>query len=137
METLISMKTKVEPIATANRRTQLIRLVQSLPEARAVSTGNRQVSLEVGGNRFGWLLENQDGEGRPALNLKAPPGAGSRLAAYAPERFHVPGQFDHRDWVGIWLDSPAPDWMEIEELIGNAYFLVAPKRLIRNLKQPQ
>lgn len=85
--------------------------------------GEGHLSLEVRGKRFGWLLEDHHGDGRIALNLKAPKGAGYRLTEYAPDRFHVPKYLGRHGWIGVWLDSPAPDWVEIQELIENACHL--------------
>lgn len=57
--------------AAANCRKRVVALVQSLPDARAVPTGDRHLSLEVLGKRFGWFLDDHHGDGRLALNLKA------------------------------------------------------------------
>jgi predicted DNA-binding protein (MmcQ/YjbR family) len=91
------------------------------------------LSLEVRGKRFGWFLDDHHGDGRLALNLKAPPGANQTLAAKASERFHVPKYVGHRGWIGVWLDSPAPNWNEIKKLLQDAYRLKAPKRLVKVL----
>jgi predicted DNA-binding protein (MmcQ/YjbR family) len=122
--------------AAAGRRRKIVALLNSLPEARAVRAGDRHLSLEVRGKRFGCFLHDHHGDGRVALNLKAPRGAGQRLAAKAPSRFHVPKYIGHHGWVGVWLDSPAPDWDEIKELLEEAYYLTAPKRLA-NILQSQ
>jgi hypothetical protein len=107
----------------ANCRRRVCALVKALPEGRAVPTGEGRLSLEACGQRFGWLLEDHHGDGRIALNLKAPKGAGQRLAGYAPERFHVPNHLGRHGWIGVWLDAPEPDWAEIQELIENAGLL--------------
>jgi predicted DNA-binding protein (MmcQ/YjbR family) len=122
--------------AAAGRRRKIVALLNSLPEARAVRAGDRHLSLEVRGKRFGCFLHDHHGDGRVALNLKAPRGAGQRLAAKAPSRFHVPKYIGHHGWVGVWLNSPAPDWDQIKELLGEAYYLTAPKRLA-NILQSQ
>jgi predicted DNA-binding protein (MmcQ/YjbR family) len=116
------------------RRNRLIVLVKSLPEARAIPAGDHHLSFEVRGKRFGWFLEDHHGDGRLALNLKAPRGANQALAARDTDRFHVPKYVGHHGWVGVWLDSPAPDWKEIEKLIEDAYRLTAPKRPVKVLR---
>jgi hypothetical protein len=78
------------PMSAAERRKRLIALVKSSPEATATPVGDSHLSLEVCGKRFGWFLDDHHGDGRLALNLKAPPGANQTLAAKASERFHVP-----------------------------------------------
>jgi hypothetical protein len=105
--------------------------VQSLPEARAVPAGDRHLSLEVRGKRFGWLLDNHHGDGRLALNLKAAREASQTLVHTEPERFHIPKYIGHHGWLGVWLDSPPPNWNEIEKLIKDAYHLTAPKQLAK------
>jgi hypothetical protein len=115
-------------------RSKVVALLNSLPEARAVPADDRHLSLEVRGRRFGWFLHDHHGDGRIALNVKAPRGAGQRLAAQTPSRFHVPKYVGHHGWVGVWLDSPAPDWDEIKELLQEAYRLTAPKQLANILQ---
>jgi hypothetical protein len=117
--------------AAANCRKRVIALVQSLPEARAVPAGDRHLSLEVRGKRFGWLLDNHHGDGRLALNLKAAREASQTLVHTEPERFHIPKYIGHHGWLGVWLDSPPPNWNEIEKLIKDAYHLTAPKQLAK------
>jgi hypothetical protein len=48
--------------------------------------------------------------------------------------FHIPKYIGHHGWVGVWLDSPAPDWREIKKLIEDAYRLTASKRLVKILQ---
>jgi hypothetical protein len=118
------IRTKFQTTAASCRR-RVSALVAALPDGRAVPMGEGHLSLEVRGQRFGWLLDDHHGDGRIALNLKAPKGAGRRLAEYAPDRFHVPKYLGRQGWIGVWLDSPEPDWAEIQELIENAC-LVSP-----------
>jgi hypothetical protein len=117
--------------AAANCRKRVIALVQALPEARAVPAGDRHLSLEVRGKRFGWFLDDHHGDGRLALNLKAARGVNQTLPGNAPERFHVPKYIGGHGWLGVWLDSPTPNWSEIEKLITDAYYLTAPKQLAK------
>jgi hypothetical protein len=55
----------------ANCRKRVIALVETLPGAQAVPAGDRHLSLEVRGKRFGWFLDDHRGDGQLALNLKA------------------------------------------------------------------
>ena len=116
------------------RKTRLIALVKSLPEACAV--GERHLSLEVRGRRFGWLLEDHHGDGRLALNLKAELGLSQRLVISDPRRFHIPAYLGHRGWVGVWLDVPSVDWVGVHRLLADAYVLTAPRRLLATLDSP-
>jgi hypothetical protein len=117
--------------AAGNCRKRVIALIQSLPEAGAVPAGDRHLSLEVRGRRFGWFLNDHHSDGRLALNLKAARGVSQTLAETQPERFHIPKYVGHHGWLGVWLDSPAPNWNEIEKLVTDAYRLTAPKQLVK------
>ncbi len=112
----------------AKRRARIVALLESLPGASAA--GDQHLSLEVGGKRLGWLVEDHHGDGRVALHCRAEPGAARALVASAPERFHVPAYVGHRGWVGLWLDLPAIDWVEVQSVLVDAYRISAPKRLL-------
>jgi len=74
---------------------------------------------------------------RPALWIKAAPGVLGELLAVDPERFFKPPYVGSRGWVGVWLTGTT-DWAECEELVVDAYRLVAPKRLVAQLDaQPE
>jgi hypothetical protein len=45
------------------------------------------------------------------------------------ERFFVPSYVGGRGWLGVYLDVASPDWDEIDELVRNAYRMIAPKTL--------
>lgn len=115
-------------------RSRLIRLCQGLPEVEAEE--GQHVGFSVRGKRFAWLLEDHHGDGRLALNCKAPRGENAALADREPERFFLPSYLAGRGWVGAWLDIPAVDWDEIERLVVQAYVLTAPKRLADRLRSP-
>ena len=116
----------------AKRRALVVRLVKKLPEATVTKYGTH-LSLEVRGKRFAWYLEDHHGDGRLALNCKAPAGANESLARKAPERFHVPKYIGHHGWVGLWLDLPRTDWSEVEAVLTEAYRMTAPKSLVAQL----
>jgi hypothetical protein len=63
----------------------------------------------------------------------APPGAQEALVDSAPERFFRPPYVGHRGWLGVRLDVDV-DWDEVEALVRDAYVLVAPKSLARQLE---
>jgi hypothetical protein len=69
---------------------------------------------------------------RLAFWCAAPTGAQQALIASEPERFFAPPYVGHRGWLGIWLDVPV-DWGEIEDLVVDAYRVVAPRRLLDEL----
>ena len=70
----------------------------------------------------------KQGNGRPSLWCKAPPGSQMVLVGADPARFFVPPYVGHKGWVGMRLDRK-PDWKEVAELVRRSYRLTAPKRL--------
>jgi hypothetical protein len=116
------------------RRRQVVSLVESLPDASAVPAGDRHLSLQVRGKRFGYFLDDHHGDGRVALNCKTAPGVNETLAHAAAERFFIPKYVGARGWLGLWLDLPEIDWEEVEGVITEAYCLVAPQTLVSKLR---
>jgi hypothetical protein len=55
------------------------------------------------------------------------------LVAEDPDRFFVPPYVGGRGWLGVYLDVPGVDWVELNEIVREAYRLVAPKRLAAQL----
>jgi hypothetical protein len=108
-------------------RSRVIRLCTALPEVE-IEEG-QHVGFSVRGKRFAWLLEDHHGDGRLALNCKAPRGENAALAEREPERFFLPSYLGSRGWVGVWLDTRGVDWDAVERLLTDAYLLTAPKRL--------
>jgi hypothetical protein len=120
----------------AERRARVVAIVEGLPEAGVVASGNH-LSLEVRQKRFGWFLDDHHGDGRLAINCKAPRGVAQQLASHAPDRFHIPKYVSHLGWIGLWLDTPQIDWTEVEAILLGAYRLAAPKKLIAELDARQ
>jgi hypothetical protein len=117
----------------ATVRERLRSLCTSLPEVEVETSGEPQLGFAVRGRRFAWFLDDHHGDGRLALNCKGAPGTSARLAEQHPERFFVPPYLGPRGWIGLWLDTPEPDWNEVEGLVVEAYRLAAPKRLVAQL----
>ncbi len=95
--------------------------------------GDRHLGFSVRGRRFAWLLDDHHGDGRLAVHCKAAPGAGAAIVEADPERCFLPPYLAHRGWVGAWLDVGDVDWQRVEGLLVDAYRLVAPRRLAREL----
>jgi hypothetical protein len=55
------------------------------------------------------------------------------LVAARPDRFFVPPYVGHRGWLGVYLDLADVDWVEIGELVCEAYRLIAPRTLVARL----
>ncbi len=76
---------KITREVAAERRARVVSIVEGLPEAGVVAAGNH-LSLEVRQKRFGWYLDDHHGDGRLAINCKAPRGVAQQLAKHAPAR---------------------------------------------------
>jgi hypothetical protein len=66
----------------------------------------------------------------------APPGAQEALIGTDADRYFRPPYVGHRGWVGVRLamDGLAePDWAEVDEIVRDAYRVVAPKTLSAQL----
>jgi hypothetical protein len=99
---------------------RLRRLCLALPEAHEVEAWG-EPTFRVRNKLFAMYAgaDNHHGAGRPAVwCMRA-----------APERFFVPPYVGPSGWVGVWLDRGV-DWAELGDLLGDAWGLVAPKRLI-------
>jgi hypothetical protein len=79
-----------------------------------------------------YLTDDHHGDGRLAVICPAPPGVQQELVAAEPERFFRPPYVGHRGWIGLRVDVD-PDWREVASLLADAYRLVAPKTLVREL----
>ena len=117
------------------RRTRLAALCESFPETTTVTpAGTQHLSLEVSGKRFGYYLYQHFGDdGRSGAVLKAAPGVQEMAVEEDPDRFWVPAFLGRHGWIGIRLDLEEPDWDELAAFVRDAWLLMAPKRLLREL----
>jgi hypothetical protein len=72
---------------------------------------------------------------RVAVTFAAAENVQETLIASDPARYFRPAYVGSRGWVGAYLDGSSttdrPDWDAINELIVDAWRLVAPDRLVR------
>ena len=64
----------------------------------------------------------------------APPGVQEQVLDDEPERFFRPPYVGHRGWIGVRLDHTT-DWDEVEAIVIEAYRVVGPKTLVRQLDE--
>jgi hypothetical protein len=109
--------------------TRLRKLCLALPEAHEVEAWG-EPTFRVRNKLFAMYAapNNHHGAGRPAVWCKAAPGNQSLMVRAEPERFFVPPYVGPSGWVGVWLDHD-PDWVEVHDLLCDAYRLTAPKKL--------
>ena len=117
------------------RRRKVLWLVSALPEASAEVCGGRHLSFKVRGKTFGYFLNDHHGDGRVALNCKTAPGVNDTLTRVASDRFFIPKYVGARGWLGLWIDLPKIDWTQVEDVVTEAYRLVAPRTLVSQIRK--
>ena len=128
-------RSSVSETIVTNIQSHIVKIVESLPEAQAVPAGEGHLSLEIRRKRFGWFLVNHHGDGRIALNCRAPENVRRDLLQLEPDVFYIPKYVGHHGWVGIWLDSNPLDWNRVATILADAFDLTAPQRLVIRRKQ--
>ncbi|MCP2312071.1 MmcQ/YjbR family DNA-binding protein [Kitasatospora paracochleata] len=106
----------------------------ALPEAQE-RPSHGEASWFVGGGRMFVTTADHHHDDRVALWAAAPAGVQEHLVAADPERYFRPPYVGHRGWVGAYLDVPV-DWARVEDLVVDAYCLVAPARLRSAVEKP-
>jgi phosphoribosylglycinamide formyltransferase-1 len=115
-------------------RARVSKICLALPEVTMSATSHGgHASFAVRGKKFVYYLVNHHGDGRIAVNVKAPPGEQSRLVESNPDRYFVPAYLGPRGWAGMRLDIGRTDWREVERLCVESYLLLAPKTLASQL----
>ena len=79
-------------------------------------------------------VDNHHGDGRLAIWCPAAPGVQGTLVTEEPDRFFVPAYVGHRGWLGVRLDRDL-DWDEVAGIVEDAYRMVAPKKLVKELDE--
>ena len=79
------------------------------------------------------MYANHHHDDKLAFWCAAPLGAQDALVDADPERFFVPPYVGYRGWLGVRLDVPGVDWGMIDELVRDAYRVVAPKKLVAQI----
>jgi len=109
--------------------TRLRKLCLALPEAHEVEAWG-EPTFRVRNKLFAMYAAagNHHGAGRPAVWCKASRMNQSMMVEAEPDRFFVPPYVGPSGWIGVWLDA-AVAWGDLDDLLRDAYVLVAPKRL--------
>ncbi|HEY3060695.1 MAG TPA: MmcQ/YjbR family DNA-binding protein [Chloroflexota bacterium] len=71
---------------------------------------------------------NHHHDDRLAFWCAAPAGAQEAMVAADPERFFRPAYYGVRGWLGVYLDVPNVDWVDIADIVADAHAQVANKR---------
>jgi hypothetical protein len=93
-------------------------------------------TTEKSSRQFVAVDRHHHGAEHIAFWCPAPPGVQEELIAEDSARFFRPPYVGPRGWVGVRLEAdglPTPDWTEIDEIVRDAYRMVAPKSLAARL----
>ena len=114
----------------ARALTRTRKLALALPESHEVEAWGAP-TFRVKNKMFAMYAEaaNHHGDGRAAVWIKAAAGNQAVMVAAAPARFFVPPYVGPSGWVGVFLDGDV-DWHEVADLLRDGYCLVAPKKLV-------
>jgi len=110
----------------------LRRLCLALPEVEERVSHGEPGFFVRGRKQFVAVDTHHHGAAHVGFWCPAPPGVQEALVARDPVRFFRPPYVGHRGWLGVRLAADglgAPDWDEVDELVRDAYRLVAPKTL--------
>jgi predicted DNA-binding protein (MmcQ/YjbR family) len=116
------------------RLAKLTQICLALPAADCRVRGDH-ADFRVRGKVFAYFLDNHHGDGIVSVCCKAALGENVDRASREPQRFYLPAYIGPRGWFGLRLDRKATDWSEVQNLVELSYSLVAPKTLVRELKQ--
>ena len=98
----------------------------ALPEAIEKPFGGHTVpAFRVRDKMFASCMES-----RPAVTMKAPPGAQEILVGADPETFFLPPYVGSKGWIGVRLDGRV-DWDVLADLVRDSYRMTAPKSLAK------
>jgi hypothetical protein len=102
-----------------------------LPECTV--EGGQHHTIAVRGKTMAWHTVDHHGDGRVALHVRMGRGENEALVATDGEAYFLPAYVARHGYVGVYLDRPDVDWDEVDELLVEAYRLVAPATLRRQL----
>lgn len=87
--------------------------------------------FHVRGKMFLAFVDSHHGDGRLGVWCKASLQEQRALVASSAERFFVPPYVGVKGWVGVRLDHPETDWVELAILVENGWSSVVPPSVLR------
>jgi phosphoribosylglycinamide formyltransferase-1 len=88
----------------------------------------------VNGKKFAYFLNSHHGDGVVGMTCKALPGVSAMLVDLDSTRFYLPAYMARHGWVGVRIDIEPVDWLQIEQLLREAFLAMAPKALARQFE---
>ena len=92
-------------------------------------------TFRVKDRMFAQMDNNHHNSGHTAIWCPCPPGAREILIANDPDHCYVPPYVGPKGWIGVRLDATS-DWDAIAMVIGDAWRMVAPKKLLASNTLP-
>jgi hypothetical protein len=111
---------------------RLRQLCLALPEVVERASHGSPGFFVRGKKQFVAVDDHHHGADRLAFWCAAPPGGQAEMIAENGAQFFRPPYVGHRGWLGVRIDLD-PDWVEIGEIVQDAYRCVAPKSLVTRL----
>ena len=129
-------KTPTKRAAKSSTRDPLVRvrdICLSLPETTEVLAWG-EPTFRVKGKIFAMYAGagNHHGAGRPGIWMLSVSLEQDLVMRARPDRYYKPPYVGPSGWIGAYLDGNPP-WMEIEELLRDAWRRRAPKKLVERL----
>ena len=76
-------------------------------------------------------MNDHHADGRLAVWVKSTRERQGALALDAPDCFFIPPYVGVKGWLGVRLDQPTTDWVELAILVEEAWVLTAPPKIAR------
>ena len=118
-----------------HRRERLIEICRTLPEVTYEVAGKEHLAFRVRKKIFAYYLFDHHGDGIIGFCCKSSLSEQRRLVRDDPESFFVPAYLGPRGWVAIRLDLDEVDWDTVNELAGQAFQSIAPRKLAALIEQ--
>lgn len=118
------------------RKAKLSAICLVLPQATREDQGDH-AAFKIGKKPFVYYLHNHHGDGIVGFCCKVLKGENARLIETSPRKFFMPAYVGPRGWVGLRLDRPTVDWVEVKELVVGSYLQIAPNKLARILEDAE
>lgn len=126
------MSLSAQQLASADqRRKQLIRICESLPQVTVAPLGHDREHLvfQIGKKKLAYYQFDHHGDGMVSLVCKSNLSEQRRFVQSDPESFFVPAYVGSRGWIGMRLDLDEVDWDTATELLRRGYQELAPRKL--------
>jgi hypothetical protein len=114
---------------SAQRRTRLVKICETLPEVVVDAAGESHLAFRIRKRIFGYYSFDHHGDGMIAFMCKSSLSEQRRLVKGDPDSFFVPAYLGSKGWVAIRLDLDEVDWDTVADLARRAYQETAPRKL--------